>query len=61
VLASVGLAIANGGPGELSIDSALGIDTVLDSRVGPALAGCGMALATSQIAADFRPRTNAEA
>ena len=61
VLASVGLAIAIGGPGALSLDSALGIDTVLDGWVGLALATGGVAVAAAQIATFYRPRINAEA
>jgi len=61
VLAAVGLAVAVGGPGAFSVDSALGVDTAFDGWAGLALVGGGVALAAVQIATFFRPRINAEA
>ena len=61
VLASVGLAIAIGGPGALSVDSASGIETVRDGRAGLPPATAGVALVAARIANFFHPRFNAEA
>ena len=61
VLASVGLAIAVGGPGAFSVDAALGIDTALDGWVGLTLVSGVVTLAAAQIATFFRPRISAEA
>jgi putative oxidoreductase len=61
VLATVGLAIAIGGPGEISLDAAIGIADTLDGWVGLAFAFGGVLAAAAQIATFFRPREAAEA
>ncbi|MCL1692833.1 MAG: DoxX family protein [Actinomycetia bacterium] len=55
VLGTVGAAIAIGGPGEFSIDAALGIEDLLDGWVGAALVAGGIGAASVQIATFFRP------
>ncbi|MGB9357859.1 MAG: hypothetical protein WCC01_04805 [Acidimicrobiia bacterium] len=55
------MAIAISGPGALSVDSASGIDKVLDGWVGLALVAGGVAVAVAQMATFSRPRINAEA
>lgn len=55
VLGTVGAAIAIGGPGEFSIDAALGIEDLLDGWVGAALVAGGIGAAAVQIATFFRP------
>ena len=55
VLGTVGAAIAIGGPGEFSIDAALGIEDLLNGWVGAALVAGGIGAAAVQIATFFRP------
>ncbi len=55
VLGTVGAAIAIGGPGEFSIDAALGIEDLLNGWVGAALVAGGVVAAAAQIATFFRP------
>jgi putative oxidoreductase len=55
VLGTVGAAIAIGGPGELSIDAAIGIEDVLNGWVGAALVVGGILAAAAQLATFFRP------
>lgn len=56
VLATVAVAIAMVGPGELSVDSLIGIADVLDGWVGLAIsAGGGVTAASLLLAAFFRP------
>jgi putative oxidoreductase len=55
VLGTVGAAIAIGGPGELSIDAAIGIEDVLNGWVGAALVVGGFMAAAAQLATFFRP------
>ena len=55
VLGTVGAAIAIGGPGELSVDAALGIEDLLNGWVGAALVAGGVVAAAAQIAIFFRP------
>ena len=61
ILSTVGLAIAIGGPGEMSIDAAIGIADSLDGWVGAAIAFGGVLAAAAQIATFFRPRETVEA
>lgn len=61
VLASIGVAIAIGGPGAFSLDALAGIESDLDGWIGLALVGGGVGAAAVQIAAFFRPRISAEA
>lgn len=61
VLATVGLALAVGGPGEMSLDAAIGIAADFDGWVGMALALGGLVAAAVQLATFFRPRRTAEA
>jgi putative oxidoreductase len=61
VLGSVAAAIAIGGPGALSLDAVVGLDTVLDGWAGLAMVGAGMAAAAVQIAIFFRPNEAAGA
>lgn len=56
VLALGGLALAMLGPGEWSVDQALGLAESLDGATGAALAGGGVAAAIVQLAVFFRPR-----
>ena len=55
LLGTVGAAIAIGGPGELSIDAAIGIEDVLNGWVGAALVIGGILAAAAQLATFFRP------
>ena len=55
VLGTVGAAIAIGGPGEFSIDAALGIEDLLNGWIGAALVAGGIVAAAVQIATFFRP------
>jgi putative oxidoreductase len=55
LLGTVGAAIAIGGPGELSIDAAIGIEDVLNGWVGAALVVGGILAAAAQLATFFRP------
>lgn len=57
-LAAVALALAVTGPGELSLDDALGIATDLDGWVGFALAGGGALAAVAQLAVFWRPASS---
>ena len=61
VLAGIGVAIAIGGPGAISLDALVGIDGDLDGWIGLALVGAGVVAAAAQVATFFRPRVNAEA
>lgn len=60
VLATVALVIAMSGPGELSIDHALGIADDLDGWVGAALTVAGILAGAFQLAVFYRPSTAAE-
>ena len=56
VLATVAVAVAMVGPGELSLDSVAGIDDVLDGWVGLAVSlGGGLVAAALLLAAFYRP------
>lgn len=55
VLGAVGAAIAIGGPGELSIDAALGIEDLANGWAGVLLVLGGLAAAGVQLATFFRP------
>lgn len=55
VLGTVGAAIAIGGPGELSIDAALGIEDLANGWAGALLVLGGLAAAGVQLATFFRP------
>ena len=55
VLGTVGAAIAIGGPGEFSIDAAMGIEDLLNGWVGAALVAGGVMAAAAQVAIFFRP------
>ena len=57
VLAAGAVAVALLGPGEWSIDDALGIADDLDGTVGALLAGAGVAAAAGQLAIFFRSST----
>ena len=60
VLATVAVAIAMIGPGELSLDSLIGIAEVLDGWVGLAIsAGGGVVAAALLLAAFYRPPAHA--
>lgn len=54
-LAFTGLAIAILGPGEVSIDDALGIATNLDGWIGALLVGGGIAMGVGELATFWRP------
>ena len=54
VLAVGAMALALLGPGEWSIDHALGIADALDGWVGAAIAGGGLVAAVAQLAVFFR-------
>lgn len=53
-LAVTATAVAVMGPGRLSIDALLGIDTALDGAVGLVLAGAGVAAGAGQLALTWR-------
>ncbi len=55
VLAAVGLALAIAGPGEYSLDDAMGIADNLDGWVGAAFAALGVMAALGQLALFYRP------
>ncbi|NOX23723.1 MAG: DoxX family protein [Actinobacteria bacterium] len=54
-LGLTGVVMAIAGPGEISIDNALGIAQDLDGWVGAALVAGGLVLAAGQLAMFFRP------
>ena len=56
LLALGGLALAMLGPGQWSVDEALGIADSLDGAIGAALVGGGVAAAALQLAVFFRPK-----
>lgn len=55
VVALVAVAIAGLGPGDVSIDAALGLDDSLHGYVGMAIALAGVAVGVAQMAAFYRP------
>lgn len=55
VLSAVALAMAIAGPGSVSVDGAIGLDTVLDGWVGALLSAGGVAAAAGQLALFYRP------
>lgn len=62
VLALIGVVVATTGPGEWSLDDAIGIATDLDGVVGLAIAlGGGLVVGVAQIALFYRPPAPSEA
>ncbi|GMQ92815.1 MAG: DoxX family protein [Acidimicrobiia bacterium] len=59
-LSAVAAAIAIAGPGEASIDAALGLDTVLDGWIGFGAVVLGVAVAGIQLATFFRPEASSQ-
>ncbi len=55
VIASVGFAVAIGGPGSVSVDSAIGIADSVDGWVGFGIAVLGVLAAFGQVAMFYRP------
>jgi len=55
-LAVAAIALSMLGPGTLSVDYAVGLDTVLDGWVGLAIAAGGIAVAIGQLTLFFRPK-----
>ncbi|MEM8904013.1 MAG: DoxX family protein [Actinomycetota bacterium] len=61
VLALIGVVVATTGPGEWSVDEALGIATDLDGVVGLAIAlGLGLAGGIAQLVLFYRPSVTAD-
>jgi putative oxidoreductase len=57
ILALIGVSVATIGPGEWSLDAALGLDDDLDGPVGLAIAaGLGLAGGVGQVVTFWRPR-----
>jgi putative oxidoreductase len=55
LIAVTSAAIAIGGPGEISVDGALGIATDLNGLIGAGIAAAGIVVALLQLAIFFRP------
>ena len=60
VLAVAGVALATLGPGEWSLDEAIGIATDFDGWTGALIAGAGLIAGILQLGAFHRPRGSAE-
>ena len=55
LIAVTSAAIAIGGPGEISVDGALGIATDFNGWIGAGVAAAGVVVALLQLAIFFRP------
>lgn len=58
-LAAVAAAVAIAGPGSVSLDAALGLDTLLDGWVGAGAVVVGVVAAGAQLATFFKPEPSA--
>jgi putative oxidoreductase len=59
-LSAVAAALAIAGPGGISLDAALGLDTLLDGWIGGGAVVFGVLTAGVQLAIFFRPESNAQ-